>query len=210
MEHTGGQLSLAEVMPSSVERPVPELSRPALDDAELIAQVRDGDLGSYGALYERYIASLRRLARTLARDLHEADDVVSEVFVNTLRAIVSGQGPVDEFGAYVHRSVRNTVAKLRTRTDTAHTVPTPDEQLDVVAAVDSPYLGGDINRAYRELPERYRTVLWHTSVEGRTPQELAEMYDMTPGAVATLSLRARRALFREYEHIRADHSESTE
>jgi RNA polymerase sigma factor (sigma-70 family) len=175
-----------------------------LTDGELLAAVRAGDSSAFAVLYELHAGSVRRLARRLCRDSHEADDVVSEVFANTLRAIQRGGGPDDEFGLYALRSVRNTVAKLRTRTDSAHAQPTELAELDR-AAPDEPYrLAGDIEQAFAELPPRFQGVLWTTAVEGHTPTELAEagkVAGLDPGAVGSLSQRARKALGRSYLRV---------
>jgi len=171
-----------------------------LTDGELLAAVRAGDSQAYATLYELHNESVRRLARRLCRDAHEADDVVSEVFANTLRAIQRGGGPRDEFALYALRSVRNTVTKLRTRTDTARATPTELPALDRESTDDSYHLTGDVERAFAELPERFQEVLWTTAVEGRTPTELSgERLD--PSAVASLSQRARRALGRSYLRV---------
>lgn len=177
-----------------------------LTDAGLLAAVRAGDTGAYATLYSIHAEAVRRLARRLCRDRHEADDVVSEVFANTLRAIQHGGGPRDEFGLYALRSVRNTVTKLRTRTDTARATPSEIEVLDRPSTDDPYLLAGDVEQAFAELPQRFRDVLWTTAVEGRTPAELAALGDtpdaLDAGGFASLSQRARKALGRSYLRVR--------
>lgn len=177
-----------------------------LTDAELLASVREGDSRAYAVLYELHADAVRRLARRLCRDSHEADDVVSEVFANTLRAIQHGGGPRDEFALYALRSVRNTVTKLRTRTDTARATPSELDALDRPDASDPFHLAGDVERAFAELPERFRRVLWTTAVEGHTPTELADDDGalLDASAVASLSQRARKALGRSYLRVRTN------
>ncbi|HWL41402.1 MAG TPA: sigma-70 family RNA polymerase sigma factor [Ilumatobacter sp.] len=180
-----------------------------LTDGELLAAVRSGDTSAYATLYELHAESVQRLARRLCRDRHEADDVASEVFANTLRAIQNGGGPRDEFGLYALRSVRNTVTKLRTRTDTAHATPSELDVLDRADDDDPFRLVGDIEQAFAELPERFQHVLWTTAVEGHTPTELAEQGatgtdGLDPGALASLSQRARKALGRSYLRVRTN------
>ena len=174
-------------------------------DLALLDAVRRGDLDAYGALYERHVAAVRRLARRLTRDHHEADDVVSEVFANTLRAIRRGGGPHDDCRSYLLRATRHTVAKMRTRKDTGRAEPTPIERLDRVDQSDIRFVG-EIGAAFEGLPERQRQVLWSTCVEGRTASDLAFGTGVAPGAVASMCLRARRALGRSYlvEHSRRE------
>src|SRR5262245_26895645 len=87
------------------------------DDAALIKAVRDGDPIAFGALYERHVASVRHLAYRLCTNSIDVDDVVSEVFANTLRAIKAGRGPDDDLHSYVLTTTRHTVIKFATRAD---------------------------------------------------------------------------------------------
>ena len=62
-------------------------------DAELIAEVRSGDLAAYGTLYERHTGAAHNLARQLSRSSSEADDLVSDAFakvLDTLRGATDG------------------------------------------------------------------------------------------------------------------------
>lgn len=182
-------------------RPSSAVGDEAIADGALIDAVRAGDVGAYALLYQRHADAVRRLARRLCRDRYEADDVVSDVFANTLRAIQNGGGPQDDFAAYALRSVRNTVSKLRTRTDTARATPVDLDTLDQPEP-DEPYrLTGDIEQAFAELPAQFQQVLWTTAIEGRTPAEVAAGAGLDAGGVASLSHRARKALGRSYLRV---------
>ena len=172
----------------------------ALDDPpdhEVIRCVRDGDTTSFGVIYRRHHDAVHRLARRYAKHASEADDVTSEVFAKTLRAILHGHGPIDDAGPYLLRSVRNTVTSLRVGSD-ARLVPTDDAHLDRPgrhhpARCDD----DDVSLAFLDLPDRYRDVLWATVVEGQAPADLANG-SIDAGAVASLTHRARFALRRSY------------
>src|SRR5690349_1804984 len=101
------------------------------DDRALIDAVRSGNLHAFGTLYERHVGAVRGLARRLCGNQVDADDVVADVFTNTLRALKSGRGPRDDLRPYVLTSARHTVIKLRTRRDSGRTIPTESEQLDL-------------------------------------------------------------------------------
>jgi RNA polymerase sigma factor (sigma-70 family) len=172
------------------------------DDRVLIDAVRSGDLHAFGVLYERHVGAVRGLARRLCGNTADADDVIADVFTNTLRAIKSGRGPRDEMRSYVLTSTRHTVIKLRTRRDSGRAIPTPDEQLDK-AVSDDPFAGNDdgsdsIGAAFVQLPDRFRNVLWLSCVEGMPPAEVGTRTELSAGAVSSLTLRARRALARSY------------
>lgn len=179
------------------------------DDRTVLAAVRSGDVDAFGALYDRHAAAVRRLARRMAHDRHEADDIVSEVFANTLRAIRNGRGPRDDAQAYLLRSVRHTAGKLRSRKDTGRSEPVPTDRLD--RAIDHDiHLRSDIEIALTNLPDRHRDVLWATCVEGRPASEVAAADGLDTSCVTSLALRARRALGRSYLLQRTARPEPTD
>ncbi len=182
---------------------------PTADDRTILDAVRAGDMDAYGALYGRHIAAVRSLARRVARDRYEADDIVSEVFANSLRAIRNGRGPRDDARAYLLRSVRHTAGKLRSRKDSGRSEPVPIDRLDRPAGGEV-RLRSDIEIALGHLPDRHRDVLWATCVEGRPATEVAESDGLDVSCVTSLTLRARRALGRSYLLQRTSRPEPTD
>ncbi|HYN95097.1 MAG TPA: sigma-70 family RNA polymerase sigma factor [Pilimelia sp.] len=176
------------------------------DEPALLAAVRAGDASAYGALYRRHAESARRLAYVLARDRSEADDLVAETFAKVLATLRRGQGPRHAFRAYLLTTLRHLVASRAGRearvelTDDLTRYERGEPFHDpTVAALDRSYAA----RAFGKLPERWRTVLWHTEVEGGSPAHVAELLGLTPGGVAVLAHRARERLRQIYlqEHI---------
>ena len=53
-------------------------------------------------------------------------------------------------------------------------------------------------QAFRTLPERWQTVLWHTAVEDESPSEIAPLLGLTANATAVLAHRAREGLRQAY------------
>lgn len=167
-------------------------------DAEILDAVRAGDQHAFDVVYRRHRPAVERLARRLARNTADADDIVSEVFAATLRATLAGRGPTDDAGPYLLRSVRNTATSMNTRGDGRRTTTIADDDLTRLAPTTAPDEHDDeVGEAFRDLPERFRHVLWSTEIEGASPAELATG-DTDPGAVASLSHRARCALRRSY------------
>ena len=69
---------------------------PAADetsDAVLLLRTREGDSEAYGSLYLRHVAAAKVLARQLARDPSEADELVAESFTRVLSVLQRGAGP---------------------------------------------------------------------------------------------------------------------
>ncbi len=181
----------------------------ACPDASLIAATRAGDADAYAELYRRHVDPCRRLARRLCGGSPSAtDDVVSEVFANTLRAIRAGRGPVDAFAPYVLRAVRHQVGRTRTRGDGRYAHAVEPAVLEPLVTVDEPD-SEDLQvvcDAFRRLPRRFRHVLWLAEVEGRPHAEIGERLGMRAPAVAALVHRARDAFCRTYLEVHTDRS----
>jgi hypothetical protein len=55
--------------------------------------------------------------------------------------------------------------------------------------------------AFDTLPERWRTVLWHTEVEGESPSQVGPLLGLTPNGVLALAYRAREGLRQAYLQV---------
>lgn len=175
-------------------------------DTDLLAAVRAGDTAAYGTLYERHRAATRQLAYALARDPADADDLVAETFAKVFATLRAGRGPLVAFRAYLNTTLRH-VCYHRARRDRRL------EFTDDLTRYDAgePFLDPTTDRlerayaarAFRQLPDRWRDVLWMTEVEGAGPAEIAPRLGLTPNAVAVLAHRAREGLRRLYlqQHV---------
>lgn len=186
-----------------------------LSDAHLLAAVRGGDTTAYGALYTRHAGAARRLAYTLVHCPADADDLVSETFAKVLAVLRAGRGPHIAFRAYLNTTLRH-VRYDRVRRDqrieftddiTRYERGEPfHDATGAVAAAEQEAIA-QMERlyaaiAFARLPERWRTVLWHTEIEGETHAQVAPLLGLTPGGVAALAYRARARL-REIYHEEA-------
>ncbi|WP_144881829.1 sigma-70 family RNA polymerase sigma factor, partial [Isoptericola variabilis] len=182
----------------------------APSDAELILEVRGGDLEAYGTLYARHAAAARRLAREYVRTGADAEDIVAEAFDRVLRVLQHGGGPDLTFRAYLFTVVRRLagdVAKRARRTRPTDDDGTFESALGSTESPEDPAVVGFertvVARAYRSLPERWQAVLWYTEVENLSPAEIAPILGLTPNGVSALAYRAREGLRVGYlqEHL---------
>lgn len=178
------------------------LSLGKLGDEELLALARRDDQEAYAALFTRHSYAAHRLARHLGQG-DEAEDVVAEAFAQVLDLVKRGKGPDRAFRAYLFTTIRHESAR-RSKTH-RRIVPTDDDdQIDSIV----PFGGGELDEfeksairaAYESLPERWRMVLWHLDVEGRTPHELGPLLGLSPNSVSALVYRARSGLREAYLH----------
>jgi RNA polymerase sigma factor (sigma-70 family) len=179
------------------------MTTPVSDDTDvrLLAAVRAGDTAAYGTLYERHSAATRQLAHSLAGNPADADDLVAETFAKVFATLRAGRGPLVAFRAYLATTLRHVCyhrARRDRRLEFTDDLTPYDAGLPVtdvaVERLERTYAA----RAFQQLPERWRDVLWLTEVEGATPAEIAPKYGLTPNAVAVLAHRARAGLRRLY------------
>ena len=180
---------------------------PASDtDTDLLAAVRAGDTAAYGTLYERHSAATRQLAHSLARNPADADDLVAETFARVFAILRSGRGPLVAFRAYLHTTLRHVCyhgARRDRRLEFTDDLTRYDEGEPFIDPALDRLERTYAARAFRQLPVRWRDVLWLTEVEGAGPAEIAPLLGLTPNAVAVLAHRAREGLRRLYlqQHV---------
>ncbi|MEE1929769.1 sigma-70 family RNA polymerase sigma factor [Streptomyces sp. TRM 70351] len=186
-----------------------------VSDTELVSRMRSGDAGAYDEIFRRHAPAVRRYARSCCRDADTADDLTNEVFVRTLQAVQSGKGPQTAVRAYLLTSVRHAAAAWARTARREQLVDdfaafavaaaggreaAAEETLDFGAEVRAIHDAEHsmVVRAFRTLPERWQTVLWHTAVEEASPREVAPLLGLTANATAVLAHRAREGLKQAY------------
>ena len=170
------------------------------DEQALLQRLRDGEDAAFGELFELHAAAVRRLAQSLAADRSEAEDITAETFFRVLQALRRGAGPRDYVRAYLLTVARRVSWEWHgARRD----VPVSDDELTFRAGA-----GADthartaehtlITTAFTSLPERWRSVLWQTEVEGEQPAMVAPHFGLSANATAALARRARQGLRAAY------------
>lgn len=170
------------------------------DEQALLQRLRGGEDAAFGELFELHAGAVRRLAQSLASDRSEAEDITAETFFRVLQALRRGSGPRDYVRAYLLTVARRVSWEWHgARRD----VPVSDDELNFRAGV-----GADthqrtaehtlITTAFTSLPERWRTVLWQTEVEGEQPAMVATHFGLSANATAALARRARQGLRAAY------------
>jgi RNA polymerase sigma factor (sigma-70 family) len=181
-----------------------------LSDGELVTQAREGDRRAFGTLYLRHHDAAWRVACTTAASNADAEDAVAEGFAKVFAALPRMVDRDLAFRPYLLACVRNSAVDRHRREKKVDLRDDVPEQAAVLGDPDEIVLA-DLERnlvgeALRTLPERWRTVLWLTEVEGMTPTEVSAVIGIKPNAVAALSYRAREGLREAYlqAHLRAE------
>ena len=167
-------------------------------DEQLLAQARTGVQNAFAELWSRHYRSGVCVARQFTSI--DADDLVSEAFARIYQRVLAGGGPQGAFRPYLYTTIRNLASTWG--------ASSREVQVDEIADFEDPSTLDDpaavaldrslTAKAFKELPERWQSVLWYTEVEGMDPHEVAPILGISPNSVAALSYRAREGLRRAW------------
>jgi RNA polymerase sigma-70 factor, ECF subfamily len=154
---------------------------------------------SYEDVVLPHLDAAYRLARWLLRNDQDAEDAVQEASLRAFRyfrTFTGGNGR-----AWFFRIVRNTCNGWYSRSDAqTSTEPFDEERHGDAQSMPDPEslaLQSDqvalIERAMKDLPDRFRTLLVLRELEGLSYRELADAMDMPVGTVMSGLSRARQA-----------------
>lgn len=169
-----------------------------MEDA-LMLKIADGDQDSFNTLYHMWCRRVMSYAFRALHDLHEAQDVVQETFVQVYRAAPSYRGE-GKFAAFVLRIAGNLVRQRYRNARPADSLSDilDDESLPVPESLRySPEENVldeiDLERVLSLLPIRQKEALILVA-NGVSYAEGAEMMGGSTEAFAQLVLRGRRTL----------------
>lgn len=171
-------------------------NRPPPGDETLLRSARAADPVAIGALFDKYYPRAKEISRRMCTWV-DAEDIAAEAFLRLVRGFHRGQGPETSFVAYLITVIRRLIIDSMARYGVEPLGDPPHQEATGLRPdrfdVEVPH-GEQVRRAMRELPERWRMVLWYLDVEGMKPRELAGMLGMSANAVSALAYRARHSL----------------
>jgi RNA polymerase sigma-70 factor (ECF subfamily) len=186
-----------------------ESARAAATDPgwDVLARVASGEGDAFVFLVERYQDRLLRLGERLLGYTEEARDAAQEVFLKVYRKAGEVR-PHGQVYTWLYRvAVNHCLNKLRRRklvrflrwespAEEAETAPfdPPDGAPDPEAALEARRRWQATRRAIAGLPDNQRAVLVLARFEGLSYKEIAEVLEITEGAVESRLFRAMRRL----------------
>lgn len=168
----------------------------------LVARAKAGDLEALEALYRAFETPVYHLARRICRSPEDAEDVVQETFLEVVKSIREYRGEGHLWG-WVRR-IASSKALMRLRREKLRVT---DELLDEATGAPPASVGAriDLERAFEQLSETSRAVVWLHDVEGFTHEEIAEQMGKTvsfsKSQLARAHTRLRRMLVAEREDL---------
>lgn len=149
------------------------------------------------------LPELRAFARYLSGSRTEADDLVQEAVLRTLRAL-DGQPQPADLKAWCLAVVRNTFhEQLRSRrreARLAEAMPEPES----AAEQEVPGRMRDLTRALRELPPLLREAVILVGAQGMSHAEAAAICAVPLGTMKARVSRARRLLAERLDRVAPD------
>lgn len=176
------------------------------DESRLLARARTGDSRAVEQLFETHAESASRLATLLAGP-GRADDLVAEANRRVLEQLHAGRGPVEDFRAYLHMTIRNLYRDALRRAQEQPSSHLPWLLDQVEPSVDQLFAEVDDDQAmtaWSALPQPWQQVLWHVEVEGRKPADVASLLSTSSANISSLLYRAREALRTSYLDLRIE------
>jgi RNA polymerase sigma-70 factor (ECF subfamily) len=170
-------------------------------DEHLLESVRRGEVSRFSVLVQRHNRSLYRVARSIVRDEHEAEDVVQQTHVSAFMHLHQFEGRC-KFSTWLARiATHEALSRLRRRqrvsafaddgasgTPSAPVLGTPEE------LVSRSELARAIESAIDELPHPHRTAFVLRHVEGLDTGEAAAWLGVSEANLRVLLHRARLLL----------------
>jgi len=176
---------------------------------DLLARARRGEETALRAIVQQNNRRLFRLARSIVRDEHEAEDVVQESYVRAFTHLAEFRGE-SSLGTWLTRITLNEAyGRLRRRraaanyenieaagVNEAQIIPFPlwSSQSDPERSMAQQQINKILERAIDALPEPFRLVLVARLIEDMSIEETAELLGLRPQTVKTRLHRARAML----------------
>ncbi len=166
------------------------------DDALLVLYA-NGDVAAARALTARLTPKVLGHAYRLLGDRAEAEDVAQEAMLRLWRVAADWRQGEAKVSTWLYRVVANLCTdRLRKRRSVdIDSIPEPEDPaigaeqgLQEVARAEA------LQAALQTLPERQRQAVVLRHIEGLGNPEIAEIMDISPRAVESLTARGKRAL----------------
>ncbi len=160
-------------------------------DSDLAVQAAAGSTPAFEELYRRHAPAAWGLACAVTGGAEHAADAVADAFVGVFRALPAGrpENPAAFRTSLMAATLGAAIDHLRRR-----------DRVEVPGAIAHPGRRAPnpatdrLAAAFGALPERWRTVLWLTEVEGMAPEAAAAVVGSTAATTARLAMRARAGL----------------
>lgn len=180
------------------------------DEQLLIQRARNGELGAFRELVERYKKKIYYLSLDLTGNHHDAEDLSQEVFIKAFRSLKDFRGEA-KFNSWLYRIAVNTcISQRRKKSLSAMTLQhdfegdeTPQYFSDGKSAhnpensAEAGLMQQHIENALQRLTPRERSVFVLRHYNDLRLKEIAQVLKITEGTVKSMLFRAMQRLQKE-------------
>ncbi|HMI99502.1 MAG TPA: sigma-70 family RNA polymerase sigma factor [Gaiellaceae bacterium] len=154
---------------------------------------------TFERLYQKHVHAVYRYALAVLHNEADAEDVTQTTFMSAYRAFQRGERPERAHNWLI--KIAHNVCRQRFRDSSRRPQEVEFDESRAPAAPDDSDVpsAGEIRRALGFLGFNQRAALVMRELEGRSYAEIAQILDVSVGAVETLIFRARRALREQLE-----------
>lgn len=161
-----------------------------MDEETLIPEILAGSEAAFNALYEKHSTKAYRTALLITGNVHTAEDVVQEAFIQVIRTLGRLKSP-KAFGSYFYRIITRTAWRLSS--GDRKNIPTEDTDTQ---SVFMPQSYSELYKAIAELDIKLRTVVVLFYFNGLSLKEIAKITGIPEGTVKSRLHTAREKLSR--------------
>ncbi len=169
---------------------------------EAAARLRSGDAAAFQVIVDATSAKLVRLGARMLGNVADAEDVVQEAYVKAYSALVAGDfDGRSRVETWLYRIVVNGALDAKRKIKRTATDELVEETAYEGASTGMDASSAESVVALRELsewlsalPEEQQAVLVLKAVEGMSSAEVAQVLEITEGAVEQRLVRARSTL----------------
>jgi len=170
-------------------------------DINLIHQAREGDNDSFARLVDNYTTRSYRIAFTILKNKHDAEDAVQEAFITAYHSLNKLEKE-ESFGSWLARIVTSRsydILRQRKRDNVTRTGEDPAPELEQVPSrhdsAEAVEKSVDIRWAINRLPADHRLAITLRYTRDATTDEIAFIMERPAGTV-------RRILSESYHLLR--------
>jgi RNA polymerase sigma-70 factor (ECF subfamily) len=170
-------------------------------DEELYRQVRKGDRGALGELYERLEPGLYRYAFYASGSKTVAEEIAQDIFLRLIGPGVPYNEQRGSLEAYLYGVARN-LLRMRPAAFGLEEAPEPATAEDALRDLISNERSAALLEAVKELPSGYRDAVVLCDLEERSYEDAAQVMGCPVGTVRSRLHRARALLTAKLRWLR--------
>ncbi|MFD5390943.1 RNA polymerase sigma factor [Streptomyces sp. NPDC127074] len=168
--------------------------RTAMSDTAAAQRVRQGDRDAFLLLVDRHSFAVHAYLRTCLTDRGEVDSLTEETFRRGYQVAVRGVEPHTHWRLQLLATARGLALSAWARDPYSVAIADGFRYWAATGGVWPLTARSFLFEAFRSLPTRWQTVLWHTAVEQDSAALTSDVLGLESGHYTTVTQRARQAL----------------